>query len=160
MQEDVPLSPHHLRQEAPQPAGEFEREWPCTKTAWQHTQAPHAILLPGRIPGYKRTDVQLLPSSTTKRQVWQQYCSSLHGLSTAHHQVAYSTFCSLWRRILPQITVTKPMSDLCWICQSNSAAIMKAANQPEEQKSEVRKHTLCNNWCTLLHAHTEHTRLS
>ncbi len=27
----------------------------------------HAILLPGRIPGYKRDDLQLLPSSTTKR---------------------------------------------------------------------------------------------
>lgn len=27
----------------------------------------HAILLPGRIPGYKRDDLQLLPSSTTKK---------------------------------------------------------------------------------------------
>lgn len=27
----------------------------------------HAILLPGRIPGYKRDDFKLLPSSTTKR---------------------------------------------------------------------------------------------
>ena len=27
----------------------------------------HAILLPGRIPGHKRDDVQLLPSSTTKK---------------------------------------------------------------------------------------------
>ena len=99
----------------------------------------NAILLPGRVPGYKRTDVQLLPSSTTKRQVWQQYCSALH--STTHHQVAYSTFCSIWRQVVPQITITKPMSDLCWICQSNSTAIMRAANQPEEQKSEVRKHT-------------------
>ncbi len=50
----------------------------------------NAILLPGRIPGYKRSDVQLLPSSTTKRQVWQQYCTSL--VSGTHHQVAYSTF--------------------------------------------------------------------
>ena len=33
----------------------------------------HAILLPGRIPGYKCDDVQLLPSSTTKRQVWEVY---------------------------------------------------------------------------------------
>ena len=29
----------------------------------------HAILLPGRVPGYKRSDVQLLPSSTTKRVI-------------------------------------------------------------------------------------------
>lgn len=27
----------------------------------------NAILLPGRIPGYKRTDLQLLPSNTTKK---------------------------------------------------------------------------------------------
>ena len=27
----------------------------------------HAILLTGRIPGYKQDDIQLLPSSTTKK---------------------------------------------------------------------------------------------
>ena len=27
----------------------------------------HAFLLPGRMPGYKRCDMQLLPSSTTKK---------------------------------------------------------------------------------------------
>ena len=95
----------------------------------------NAILLPGRIPGYKRTDVQLLPSSTTKRHVWQQYCTSL--VSGTHQQVACSTFCAIWRRVVPHIMVTKPMSDLCWICQCNSTAIVRAANQPEEQKSAV-----------------------
>ena len=29
----------------------------------------HTVLLPGRIPGYKRDDLQLFPSSTTKREV-------------------------------------------------------------------------------------------
>ena len=98
----------------------------------------NAILLPGRIPGYKRTDVQLLPSSTTKRQVWQQYYTSLRTLGSTYREVGYSTFCTIWRRVVPQIMVTKPMSDLCWICQSNSTAIMRASNQPEEHKSEVR----------------------
>ena len=110
----------------------------------------NAILLPGRIPGYKRTDVQLLPSSTTKLQVWQQYCTSV--VSTTHQQVAYSTFCSIWRRVVPDIMVTKPMSDLCWVCHCNSTAIMRAANQPEEQKSVVS--TLCktrhNNYTSYL----------
>ena len=108
----------------------------------------HAILLPGRIPGYKRTDVQLLPSSTTKRQVWEQYCVAIVGSS--HHQVAYSTFCTIWRRVVPHIMVTKPMSDLCFVCQTNSRAIMRSANLPEEEKSAVsttqsniKDHTLC-----------------
>ena len=38
----------------------------------QHAEA-NAILLPGRIPGYKRSDIQILPSSTTKRAVWLLY---------------------------------------------------------------------------------------
>ena len=37
----------------------------------------NAILLPRRIPGYKRSDLQLLPSSTTKRNVWLLYSHSL-----------------------------------------------------------------------------------
>ena len=102
-----------------------------------HAEA-NAILLPGRIPGYKRTDVQLLPSSTTKRPVWLLYCASLQSVSVEHQQVAYPTFCKFWRRIVPRIMVTKPMSDLCWICQRNSTAIMRAANHPEEEKSEVK----------------------
>lgn len=35
------------------------------------------ILFPARIPGYRCSDIQLLLSSTTKRQVWLQLCSTL-----------------------------------------------------------------------------------
>ena len=31
----------------------------------------------------------------------------------------------------PHITVMKPMSDLCWVCQQNSVGIMRAANTSE-----------------------------
>ena len=92
----------------------------------------HAILLPGRIPGYKRSDLKLLPSSTTKRQVWLLYSASL---DSTHHRVAYSTFNIMWQKFVPHIMVTKPMSDLCWVCQKNSVAIMRASNQPEEPRS-------------------------
>ena len=120
----------------------------------------HAILLPGRIPGYKRDDVQLLPSSTTKKVLW---CD--HMPINAHHThnynvtltipqavwveyklscddihmapAAYSTFTKLWRKLTPQIQAMKPMSDLCWKCQQNSFAIMRSANKPEEEKSDV-----------------------
>ena len=33
----------------------------------------------------------------------------------------------------------KPMSDLCWVCQQNSVAIMRAANTPESAKCQVTK---------------------
>ena len=92
----------------------------------------HAILLPGRISGYKQSDLQLLPSSTTKRNVWLLYCDSF----LTYRTMAYSTFCKMWQQMLTHIMVIKPMSDLCRVCQKNSIAIMRAANQPEQQKSE------------------------
>ena len=60
----------------------------------------NAILLLGRIPGYKRSDVQLLPSSTTKRQVWLQYCASLQSLTIAspgcllHFLFSLASYCT------------------------------------------------------------------
>lgn len=37
----------------------------------------HALVLPGRVPGFKRADVKLLPSSETKSSVWRKYKSSV-----------------------------------------------------------------------------------
>ena len=96
----------------------------------------HAILLPGQIPGYKRDDLQLLPSSTTKREVWEIYHQAASGCSTIK-AVCYSLFCSLWKQLTPQVVMTRPMSDLCWTCQQNSTIIMRAHNRPVEEKSEV-----------------------
>ena len=33
----------------------------------------HALLLPGRVPGYSWSDIQLLPSSVSKRAIWKVY---------------------------------------------------------------------------------------
>ena len=95
----------------------------------------HGILLPGRVPGYKRNDLQLLPSHTTKRDVWQLYYSALE--EDHSHAVCYSLFCRLWKQLTPQVVVTRPMSDLCWTCQRNSNLIMRSHNQPLEEKTEV-----------------------
>lgn len=97
----------------------------------------NAMVLPGRVPGYKSSDIQLLPSSTTKHKVWELYqqAASLESM----RPVSYSTFTSLWRQLLPHVVVMKPMSDLCWMCQKNSTAITRSANQPEEEKTLVCK---------------------
>ena len=71
---------------------------------------------------------------------------------------AYTTFCSLWRQLTPHITVMKPMSDLCWVCQKNSRAIMRAANTPESEKSQVNTYASPTWPCTYSHMHV-HTHL-
>ena len=103
-----------------------------------HYAEENAILLAGRIPGYKYDYLQLLPS-TTKPQVWE-----------THHQspleaqdvkaVCYSLFCDLWNQLTRQVALTRPMSDLFWVC------IMRAHNQPVEKKSEVHVIIHVCNW--------------
>ena len=98
----------------------------------------NAILLPGRVPGYRNTDLKLLPSSVYKRGIWKVYKESAESASLVH-LVAYTTFCRLWRSLLPSIILIKPMSDLCWTCQKNSTAIMRAANLSDTEKSSTIK---------------------
>lgn len=52
-----------------------------------------ALLLPGLVPGLKRIDIKLLPSSLTKFKFWKTYqdvCAA-----AGHIAVAYSKFCDL-----------------------------------------------------------------
>ena len=40
----------------------------------------HALLLPGRVPGYKRANIRLMPSSETKVKVYIAYSAAMHDL--------------------------------------------------------------------------------
>ena len=97
----------------------------------------HAILLPGRIPGYKRSNLQLLPCSTTRRSVWQAYSAATAELPSVHC-VSYSTFCRIWRQLLPHILPTRPRTDLCAVCHSSASLIVRNSSLSEAEKSQVR----------------------
>ena len=97
----------------------------------------HAILLPGRIPRYNRFDLKLLPSSTTKLAIWEAYQLVVDPLRV--RVVGYRTFRNIWSMYLPDIIITKPMSDLCWTCQQNNSLILRSANKTKEEKSQTLK---------------------
>jgi len=96
----------------------------------------NAIILPGRIPGYRSTEVKLLPSSVSKRSIWKLYHDSSDSACDMK-SVPHSTFNKLWKSLVSSITIMKPMSDLCWTCQQNSTAILRAANRPLLEKTET-----------------------
>ncbi len=124
--------------------------WKIIEFVMQYAEA-NAILLPGRVPGYKRDDIQLLPSTTTKRAVWMLH----HDTSTrmGERAVAYSTFCRVWKQFLHHIVVTRPMTDLCWRYQQNSTAIVRSANLSEGEKSHVNERGLTTHTHTPTHTH-------
>ena len=95
----------------------------------------NAMLLSGRVPGYKESDVKLLVSTIIYHTIWELYLQAAATTSmraVAHPSPSLSSGGS--------IVVMKPMKDLCWICQPNSGAIMHSENRPEEEKSTVSTH--------------------
>ena len=95
----------------------------------------NALLLPGRVPGYSRSDIKLLPSSVSKRGIWKVYQEAARR-DDSMRAVGYSTFTGLWRSLLPSVILMKPMTDLCWQCQKGSTVIQRSANLSDEEKSE------------------------
>ena len=99
----------------------------------------NGVVLPGRIPGYKRSDLQLLPSSMTKRRVWLLYRKEAEAASV--RAVGHSTFLALWQKFLPQVVITRPLTDLCAVCHRNSSLLVQHSNCSEEEKSRVSTNT-------------------
>lgn len=76
----------------------------------------NAIVLPGRIPGFKNEEIRLLYSSETKMSVWKEYegtCKTSNEKAVSR----YRKFLQLWDEFYPDVVVAKPMTDLCLTCQ-------------------------------------------
>ena len=79
-------------------------------------------------------------SSLLFQVVWTEYSAASEELGL--RAAAYNT-CSIWKDVIPYVTVMRPMTDLCHTCQLNSNALIKAANNTDEEKSVVRFSTSC-----------------
>ena len=86
----------------------------------------NAVLLPGRIPGFKKEDIKLLSSSETKMSVWRQFKKACE--DSGKDAVCYTKFIYLWEQFHLNVVVAKPMSDLCLICQQNTSKLVRSAN--------------------------------
>ena len=98
----------------------------------------HALPLPGRLPSHRDFQVMLLPTDTTKSNVYSECkkacdMESLQCCSKSH-------FMYLWRMQVPYIRIMKPYTDLCDTCQQMSHAVSLMSNLPDEEKaSKVRE---------------------
>ena len=64
---------------------------------------------------------------------------------------SYPTFCCVWKKFLPHIIISRPMTDLCWRCQQNSTAIIRSVNVSEGEKSEVKLQVVSSMQSLRLH---------
>lgn len=95
----------------------------------------HGMHLPGRVPGYWRADLQLLPTNCSKQRVYDDYGTTI--AVTGHWTVSLVTFRRLWREIVPFIVTMRPATDLCWFCQKYQHKISEAANKSVEEKAKL-----------------------
>ena len=83
----------------------------------------HALQLPGRVPGFRRELLQLLPSSDTIMSIYEKYKLSCDAASVA--PVSKTSFRCIWKDARPYIAISKPMTDLCDMCQTNGAKVAR-----------------------------------
>ena len=84
----------------------------------------HGLLLPGRVPGYSRDDIKLLPSSMSKHDIWKEYFQATQQDPEVH-------------AVEETASIHPPMTDLCAACQKTSCGIRRAANCPEREKTSA-----------------------
>ena len=94
-----------------------------------------ALLPQGRVPGFKRIDVKLLPSSMTKSRLCKSYQSACAAKRTRICWLLKVLW--LWSQLCLFIIMMRPASDLCWTSQKNKNQTLKSANLPDAQKAEV-----------------------
>lgn len=73
------------------------------------------------------------------QNVWRCYkcCCEAASSTVTVQAAAYRTFCRYWLELLPYIVVSKPRSDLCWVCHQHSTNLSKLSNKPDDEKIKV-----------------------
>jgi len=90
----------------------------------------HAVVLPGRVPGFKNPDLLLLPCEFTKTRIHAKYAVCV----PKEHLLPYSSFTELWKELLPNICIQKPRSDLCSTCKNDTMALSKLRSLDHEKR--------------------------
>ena len=97
------------------------------------------LSLPGRVPAYKSFRIKLLPTSTTKAELWRSYKHAAE--ARGYSVVGYTKFVQTWNDFLPFIKIMHPPTDLCHTCQKNTEKISGCTGASEEDKiSAVEAH--------------------
>ena len=66
----------------------------------------NAALLPGRIPGFKNEDIQLLSLNETKVHLWKCFTRACE--ESNKQPVCYTKFTDFWKQFFPNVVMAKP----------------------------------------------------
>ena len=98
----------------------------------------HALVLPGRVPATRNLDLKLLPSTMTKKYVYDEYKAACNEIQATH--MKRSSWYATWNTLCPYIAIQKPRSDLCPECQRNVISLGSMQGL-EDYDKEIRIET-------------------
>ncbi len=89
---------------------------------------------------YRDNDAKLLliPSYETKESFYKQYKELCN--ENNFDFLGLSSFAHLWKTQLPNVRITKPMGDLCWVCQKGNERLLRShLNDTEDDEGDHEK---------------------
>lgn len=92
----------------------------------------NALVMPGRMTNYKNPDLKLLPSSMTKKYVYELYESATQ--TAGDEPLSLCRWYQVWNDFCRNVVVQLPRSDLCALCQHNQMCVAKMRNLGEDEK--------------------------
>eukprot|EP00111_Clytia_hemisphaerica_P011354 TCONS_00033249-protein len=98
----------------------------------------NAVPLPGRVANYRDEDAKklLIPSYETKESVYNIYHQLC--IDSDLQFMGSSSFSHLWKTQLPNVSITKPMGDLCWQCQQNNERLLRSHVNEDDNDDETQ----------------------
>ncbi|XP_067943168.1 uncharacterized protein [Watersipora subatra] len=109
-----------------------------------NTAEANALALPGRVPGFKKEEVKVLPSCLTIASLHDDYTNACTEDGVVARGI--TTFRKVWLEVLPFLLISKPSTDLCWTCHRNNTYISRSVTYTDEEKLK------------LLQDHSDHLR--
>ena len=97
----------------------------------------NGLPLPGRMPNCPDSTVLLLPSDKSVADIHSLYQESAE--KAGFRQVSLQTFRTRWKELCPHINVTKPATDLCFVCQVFLTKLNTSGRMSEEDKEGAAK---------------------
>jgi len=106
----------------------------------------NALAMPGRLCNYKNADLKLLPSSMTKKYVYDLYCAAHTHEHATVAELPVHTSCEpmslrlwyiTWNDLCRNVVAQLPRSDLCALCQQNQTTVGKMRNLDEDKKLDL-----------------------
>jgi hypothetical protein len=99
----------------------------------------HGLPSPGRHCTRDRHRIVYLPTSTKKRDLYDQYASI--AMKHEMNPISMTTFKQLWRRYLPHVKIMPLMSDLCSTCKKYHETISTTpAEVTPAKRAEYKEH--------------------